>query len=277
MEKYSVLMSVYYKEQPDWFDEAINSMIKQTVPPDEFVIVKDGELTEALNNVIDRYTEKYPELFRIVALPENKGLGPALLTGVMACKNEIIARMDSDDISLPTRCFEELFELESDESLMIVGSWVNEFCGGTDNIIALRKLPCSNADIKEFARKRCPFAHPSVMYRKSAVTAAGNYRDYPYFEDYDLWIRMIKNGYECKNIDKPLVYMRVNDDFYRRRGGVKYLKKVLRFKREQYKSGFYSFKDYFVSAGAHCVVCLMPNFMRDFVYKKLLRSKNKGR
>lgn len=273
MEKYSVLMSVYYKEQPDWLDEAVKSMLNQTVPPDEFVIVKDGELTKELDGVIEQYTEKYHELFRIVAIKENRGLGLALLAGINECKNEIVARMDSDDIALPTRCAEELNELENDENLQIVGSWVNEFCGSTDNVIALRKLPCADEDIKAFARKRCPFAHPSVMYRRSAVIEAGNYRDYPYFEDYDLWIRMIKCGHKCKNIDKPLVYMRVNDDFYRRRGGIKYLKRVLHFKREQYKSGFYSFKDYFVSAGVHCVVCLMPNFMRDFVYKKLLRSK----
>lgn len=275
MEKYSVLMSVYYKEQPDWLNEAIKTMLEQTLPPDEFVIVKDGKLTKELDAVIDGYVEKHPDLFNIVALENNSGLGIALCEGIKKCKNEIVARMDSDDIALPERCQREMQCLADDPSLQVVGSSVMEFCGSVDNVLSYRKLPESNEEINKFARKRCPFAHPSVMYRKQAVLNAGNYRHYPYFEDYDLWVRMLTNGCKCKNIDDCLVYMRVNEDFYKRRGGVGYLKNVLSFKKEQYKNGFYSFKDYIISAGSHTVVCLMPNFLRDFVYKKMLRKKAK--
>lgn len=275
MENYSVLMSVYYKEQPDWLNEAIKTMLEQTLPPNEFVIVKDGKLTKELDEIIDGYVEKYPDLFNIVALENNSGLGIALCEGIKRCKNEIVARMDSDDIALPERCEREMHCLTDDPELQLVGSSVMEFCGSIDNVLSYRKLPETNEEINKFARKRCPFAHPSVMYRKQAVLNAGNYRHYPYFEDYDLWVRMLTNGCKCKNIGDCLVYMRVNEDFYKRRGGVKYLKNVLKFKKEQYKNGFYSFKDYIISAGSHTVVCLMPNFLRDFVYKKMLRKKAK--
>lgn len=275
MENYSVLMSVYYKEQPDWLNEAIKTMLEQTLPPNEFVIVKDGKLTKELDEIIDGYVEKYPDLFNIVALENNSGLGIALCEGIKRCKNEIVARMDSDDIALPERCEREMHCLTDDPELQLVGSSVMEFCGSIDNVLSYRKLPETNEEINKFARKRCPFAHPSVMYRKQVVLNAGNYRHYPYFEDYDLWVRMLTNGCKCKNIGDCLVYMRVNEDFYKRRGGVKYLKNVLKFKKEQYKNGFYSFKDYIISAGSHTVVCLMPNFLRDFVYKKMLRKKAK--
>lgn len=275
MEKYSVLMSVYYKERPEWLDEAIKSMLTQTLPPNEFVIIKDGKLTAKLDGVIDKYVNGYPDLFNVVELESNCGLGVALSKGVEACKNDIIARMDSDDIALPERCEREMKCLADDSSLQIVGSSVMEFCESVDNTISFRKLPETNDEINAFARKRCPFAHPSVMYRKQAVLDAGNYRHYPYFEDYDLWIRMLQKGNKCINLSDCLVYMRVNDDFYKRRGGVRYLKNVLKFKKEQYKSGFYSFKDYVISAGSHTIVCLMPNFLRDFVYKKMLRKKAK--
>lgn len=277
MEKYSVLMSVYYKERPEWLDEAVKSMLTQTLPPDEFVIIKDGKLTAELDGVIDKYVNEYPDSFNVVELEKNCGLGLALNKGVMACGNDIIARMDSDDIALPERCEREMKCLADDPSLQIVGSSVMEFCGDIDNTISFRKLPETNEEINAFAHKRCPFAHPSVMYRKQAVLDAGNYRHYPFFEDYDLWIRMLQKGSKCLNLGDCLVYMRVNDDFYKRRGGIKYLKTVLKFKKEQYKSGFYSFKDYVISAGSHTAVCLMPNFLRDFVYRKMLRKKaNRG-
>lgn len=118
--KYSVLMSVYYKEKPEYLDYSIKSMLKQTIFPSEFVIVKDGELTEELNNIIEKYKQEYPNLFNIISLEQNVGLGLALKTGILNCKYEFIARMDSDDYSIPTRIEEELkiFEENSDIGLV---------------------------------------------------------------------------------------------------------------------------------------------------------------
>ena len=269
--KYSVLMSVYYKEKPEYLKEAIQSMINQTVLTNDFVIVKDGKLTDDLDEVIFNFTKQYPELFNIIELKENVGLGLALKIGMEKCKNEWIARMDSDDICLKNRCEEQIKLAKFDPDLSLIGTNVEEFIDNTDNIISHVVLPETNDEIKNFARKRCPFRHPTIFYKKSMVMKAGGYRKYYLCEDYDLWIRMIKAGAKSYNIQMPYVYMRISKDFYKRRGGLKYLKSILKFKTEQYKNGFFSLKDYIVSSFAHVFVCLSPNVLRELFYKKVLR------
>ena len=275
MEKYSVLMSVYYKENPIWLKESIESMLNQTVKCDEFVIVKDGKLTNELNNIINGYVKKYRDLFKVIELKENKGLGIALKIGLENCKNEFVARMDADDYSVPERCEKELEMFEKNSDLHIIGSNIAEFTENIENVISYRRLPVNDKEIKKFSKTRNPFGHPSVMFKKSKVMEAGNYRNYYLCEDYDMWIRMIKCNANCYNFKEILVYMRISKDFYKRRGGIKYLKTILKFKKEQYKSGFYSLKDYIISSSASTVICLMPNVIRDFIYRKLLRSNPK--
>ena len=275
MEKYSVLMSVYYKENPIWLKESIESMLNQTVKCDEFVIVKDGKLTNELNNIINGYVKKYRDLFKVIELKENKGLGIALKIGLENCKNEFVARMDADDYSVPERCEKELEMFEKNSDLHIIGSNIAEFTENIENVISYRRLPVNDKEIKQFSKTRNPFGHPSVMFKKSKVMEAGNYRNYYLCEDYDMWIRMIKCNANCYNFKEILVYMRISKDFYKRRGGIKYLKTILKFKKEQYKSGFYSLKDYIISSSASTVICLMPNVIRDFIYRKLLKSNPK--
>lgn len=277
--EYSVLMSVYYKENPEWFKESIESILNQTIKTNDFVLIEDGPLTEELENIVLEYQKKYHKLFNIVRIKENVGLGPALAIGLEKCKNELVARMDSDDISVPERCEKELSMFEKDNSLDMVGSNIIEFTDNISNAQAYRKLPESDSEIKKYMRRRNPFGHPSVMFRKSKVIEAGNYRSYYLCEDYDMWIRMAKVNSKFYNIQEVLVYMRIGKDFYKRRGGIKYLKSILKFKREQYKNGFYSFKDYVITAGTSTVICLMPNFIRDIFYKKFLRkgAKNEKR
>lgn len=269
---YSVLMSVYYKENPEWLDIAIKSMLAQTFLTNDFVIIKDGPLTSELDSVISKYQRKYPDIFNIVALEKNVGLGPALKIGVENCKNEWIARMDSDDYSIPTRCEKEIKKIIEDNTLDIIGSNIAEFIDDIKNVQAYRILPEKNDEIYKYARRRNPFGHPSVMLRKSKVIEAGNYREYYLCEDYDMWIRMIEKKAKCYNIQDILVYMRVSNDFYKRRGGIKYLKSILKFKKEQYLKGFYSLKDFIISSSAHIIMCLLPNKLRDFLYKKTLRK-----
>ena len=272
---YSVLMSVYYKENPEWLDIAIKSMLAQTFLTNDFVIIKDGPLTSELDSVISKYQRKYPDIFNIVALEKNVGLGPALKIGVENCKNEWIARMDSDDYSIPTRCEKEIKKIIEDNTLDIIGSNIAEFIDDIKNVQAYRILPEKNDEIYKYARRRNPFGHPSVMLRKSKIIEAGNYREYYLCEDYDMWIRMIEKKARCYNIQDILVYMRVSKDFYKRRGGIKYLKSILRFKKEQYLKGFYSLKDFIISSSAHIIMCLLPNKLRDFLYRKILRNRGK--
>ena len=272
---YSVLMSVYYKENPEWLDIAIKSMLAQTFLTNDFVIIKDGPLTSELDSVISKYQRKYPDIINIVALEKNVGLGPALKIGVENCKNEWIARMDSDDYSIPTRCEKEIKKIIEDNTLDIIGSNIAEFIDDIKNVQAYRILPEKNDEIYKYARRRNPFGHPSVMLRKSKIIEAGNYREYYLCEDYDMWIRMIEKKARCYNIQDVLVYMRVSKDFYKRRGGIKYLKSILKFKKEQYLKGFYSLKDFIISSSAHIIMCLLPNKLRDFLYRKILRNRGK--
>ena len=266
-------MSVYFKENPEWLEYSINSMLKQTFFPNEFVLVEDGPLTEELNIVIEKFQREYPKLFKIIKIEKNKGLGPALQLGINNCSNEFIARMDSDDYSKPNR-IEKQFEIyEKYPELGIVGTNVDEFENNIENVICKVILPESHDEIYKFSKKRCPFRHPSLLYKKSAVLKAGNYREFYLCEDYDLYVRMLSTGCKSYNIQEPLVYMRIGSDFYKRRGGWKYMKTILKFKNEQLKTGYFSLFDYLKSAAPHIVVCLLPNGLRDWIYRNLLRKK----
>lgn len=273
--KYSILMSVYYKEKPEWLSYSIQSMLDQTLFPDEFVLVKDGPLTSELDSVIDAFRKKYPKLFNIIELKENMGLGPALQIGIENCKNEYIARMDSDDYSVPNRIEKQFEMFEKYPELGLVGTNVEEFEDSIENVNCHVILPELHDEIYKFSKKRCPFRHPSLLYKKSEVLKAGNYRKFYLCEDYDLYVRMLRAGCKCYNIQEPLVYMRIGSDFYKRRGGSRYMKTILKFKNEQLKIGYFSLGDYLKSTIPHIVVCLMPNKMRDWVYRNLLRKKQR--
>ena len=275
MKNYSVLMSVYKKEDSLFLDESINSILMQTAPTNDFVLVCDGPLTEELDSVIDKYTNKYPELFQIVRLEENKGLGNALNIGIKFCKNELVARMDSDDIAIPERCMRQIEQFEKDEQLDIVSGTVLEFVGSTDNIVSQKQLPETNEEIKNYARKRCPFNHPVVMYKKSSVQEAGGYLDFPLFEDYYLWVRMLANNIKAYNIKEPLAYMRSGENMYSRRGGFSYLKKVIRFRTYMFKNHHCGFIDYAIALGGQILMCIMPLKLRMNLYTKILRKGEK--
>ena len=204
-------------------------------------------------------------------------MGPALKIGLDNCINELVARMDSDDIAVCDRCEKQLNQFEKDKDLDMCGSNIAEFIDDIKNVQAYRKLPETDENIKDYMRRRNPFGHPSVMFKKSKVIEAGNYRTYYLCEDYDMWVRMAKTNAKFYNIQDILVYMRINEDFYKRRGGIKYLKSILKFKNEQYRNKFYTTKDFIISSTTSIIVCLMPNFFRELFYKKLLRKNIKKR
>lgn len=272
--KYSVLMSVYYKDKPDWLKYSIDSMLNQTIYPSEIVIVEDGKLTKELEDIILKYEKEYPQLFHIVRREKNSGLGVALSIGIKECKYEYVARMDSDDYSCSER-IEKQFEIFERYNLGLVGTNVEEFGHDIKDIKSHVILPEKQEEIYKFSKKRCPFRHPSLLYKKSEVLSAGNYREFYLCEDYDLYVRMLRNGCKCYNIQEPLVYMRIGKDFYKRRGGIKYMKTILKFKNEQLKSGYFSLGDYLKSTIPHIIVCLMPNLLRDYVYRNFLRKRNR--
>lgn len=268
---YSALMAVYCKEKPDYLRSSIESMLNQTVMMDEFVVVRDGPLTRELDAVLMEYDALYPGLFIFVSLENNAGLGPALAAGIRTCRNELIARMDSDDISDERRCEVLLAEFKRDQRLDVVGCFENEFFEDAQVPAAVHKVPEFHDEICRFLKRRCPILHPTVIYRKSAVLSCGNYKDYTLFEDYDLFARMIRNEARCYNVQAAYYNLRISDSFFRRRGGLRYLHTQLVFKFVQLKSGNISLVDFMISAGTQAIVCVLPNKLRRFIYLKLLR------
>ena len=270
MNNYSVLMSVYSKENPQHLKESISSILHQSVLTDDFVIVCDGPLTDGLNVVLDNYVQKYPDIIKLVRLEKNVGLGRALNAGMEKCKNDVIARMDSDDISYPDRCRLELEVIN--QGYDIVSGTVQEFANTKENIISERWLPEHNDEIYSFAKRRCPFNHPCVMYRREAVLKAGGYQHFFCFEDYYLWVRMLKNSVKCYNFQIPLLYMRAGTDMYKRRGGRKYLVSMWKFRTYLFKTGFSGINDWIVTVLGQTLICIIPAQVRALIYKKLLRG-----
>ena len=272
MEPYSVLMSIYYKEDSTYFKQSLESILSQTVRTDDLVLVCDGPLTPELDAVIEEYVQAYPDLFHIIRLPENGGLGKALNKGLPECRHELVARLDTDDISLPDRMEKQLEAFRLHPEISLLSCAVKEFQNDNiDDISAIKSLPLTHEELLVYARKRSPINHPAVMFKKSAVLAVGGYQHFPYFEDYYLWVRMLQNGAKAMNLAQPLLLMRAGQAMYSRRGGLKYLKCVYRFRKYLWKCKFSSFGDFFISVSAQTVVCLLPNRVRIFVYHKFLR------
>lgn len=271
---YTCLMSVYNGEKPDYLACAMKSILNQTVPPREFLIIIDGPLRSELWDVLNRF-EHDNSCIKIVPLKKNVGLWNALRVGVEQSAYDLILRMDSDDFSLSTRAEKQLACLVKNPEIGCCGTNVEEFDAETNNVIAYVDLPCSDADVRNYARRRNPIRHPSLMYRKQDVLRAGNYQKMPFFEDYDLILRMLSSGVVVCNLPYPLVKMRVNNAFYERRGSVRYLRHMCRFRLACAKRGDVSAWQFITSVIPHAAVCIMPNFLRTYVYNKFLRKKRR--
>ena len=276
MREYSVLMSVYDKESPDWLRQSMESMFGQTVPPADFVLVCDGPLTEEVDAVISSMKYVHRDILRIVRLPANHGLGYALMAGLSYCRCELVARMDSDDISRPDRCQRQLRIFEKYPDTDIVSGTIEEFRefrGEDTEITGLRTLPEKPGEILRYARLRCPFNHPCVMYRKKAVLAAGSYTDEDYPEDYYLWVRMLMQGSRGRNIRQPLLWMRAGEEMYQRRAGKDYLRKHLHLFRYMYETGFLTLPQYLYVSAVRSASAYLPNSLRQKVYSGFLHRK----
>lgn len=272
MEHYSVLMTVYHKEKPEFLKESIQSMLDQTVRTNDFVIVCDGPLTPPLDRVLEMFQRKNLGLFHVVRLPKNVGIGPAANEGVRVCANELIAKMDSDDFSRPERCAVQLGAFEEDPSLSVVGSALSEFMGDRKNVVSIKKVPLSHEEIKRYARRRDPFNNQTVMFRKSAVLKIGGYADKTRCEDYDLYLRLLQAGCKTKNIDQVLVDYRLTPDVYKRRGSWINTREFFRLHWGKYRGGFGSFWDFAIPCAGQAVICLIPPGLRKKFYEKILRN-----
>ena len=269
---YSVLMSVYHKEKPEYLKQAIASIQAQTLPTDDFVLVCDGPLNDALDAVIAKKQREMGETLNVVRLAKNGGLGNALNEGIKHCKNELVARMDSDDIAYPDRCEQQIAVFYTHLEVSICSGIVEEFTSTPDVVDAKRVPPEAHEEIVEFAKKRNPFNHPCVMYKKSAVEAVGSYQDFYLLEDYYLWLRMLMAGYQGYNIQEPLLHMRAGSDMYLRRAGWKYAKTQARLFKFMKSQGFIGEGQYIKSCVIRSGSALAPNWLRKLMFEKVLRK-----
>lgn len=273
-EPFSIAMSVYKSDNPSFFDRALSSITElQTVMPDEIVLVVDGPISEELNKVIEIYEKKY-DIFNVVRLEKNGGLGNALKIAVENARYELIARMDSDDVSTPTRFEEQLKYFTTHSQTDIVGGDITEFIGTEDNIVGKRVVPQTNDEIREYMKTRCAMNHVSVMYKKSSVQAAGGYQDWFWNEDYYLWIRMWLNNTVFANTGTVLVNVRVGEEMYQRRGGDRYFKSEKGLQNYMLQHKMIGVSTYIKNVGKRLIVQkLLPNKLRGWIFRTFARKR----
>lgn len=265
-------MSVYHKEKAEYLKLALASIINQTVKPNEIVLVQDGKLTNELQTVITEYLQKYPDIFKTYSLQQNQGLGKALNFGMQKSSYEFIARMDTDDIAEPNRFELQIKEFAQDKELTLCGGQIAEFADKPTEITGCRNVPQNYDEILNFAKKRNPFNHMTVMFKKQAVQSVGGYIDMPYFEDYWLWARMLKAGYKAKNIDQVLVKVRAGQDMIARRGGLNYAKCIIRFEKALHKISIINFAEMAGYIALRSIVSVIPESLRLMIYRWKLRK-----
>ena len=270
--EFSVLMSIYHKENPRYFRSCMESIFNQTEVPDELVLVKDGPLTPELDSVISEYRDKY-SILTVVELPKNVGLGQALQEGLKYCKYDLVARMDSDDICVPDRFELQLNFMNNNPDICVSGGQILEFENDIHNIIGKREVPLLPEDCRKYYRNRDPLNHMTVIFRKKNILDVGGYLPWHLDEDSFLWGRLLVKGYKIANLPNVLVYVRGGKEMYGRRGGWKYFKsdtKLLKWKLNHklitYSGYAYNYTIRFI------VQVLFPNWLRGFIYEKFLRK-----
>lgn len=271
--KFSVLMSIYYKEKAKYFDRAMQSIWdEQILKPNEIILVEDGKLTDELYEAIDKWKSILGDIFITIPLKENVGTGKAKNIGLLKCKYDFVAIMDTDDISLPNRFKNQIEFLKNNPDIDVVGSWVGEFADREDRVISYRKVLQNSEELHEYAKRRMPMNHPSTFYRKKLALDVGGYKDMIGFEDYYLFVRMMIKGGKFYNFQEPLLNMRAGYGQLERRGGLNYIKNEFRFQVQLLKLGFINIVQFFQNIILRSLVRTMPQRLRGLIYN-VIRKK----
>lgn len=268
--KFSVLISIYFKENPEYFNSAMKSIwTQQTLKPDEIILVEDGPLTEALYAAIDYWKNDIGFALKIIKLEKNVGLGDALNRGLLSCCNELVARMDTDDISRPDR-FEQQIAYMSQHTLCdVLGGWIEEFEVDTSEVMLCRKTPLKHQEIVKFAKERNAMNHVSVMFKKDKVQNAGGYKTVVGFEDYDLWTRMMMGGSQFANLPNVFVSVRAGSGLLSRRRGLNYAIAEFCFQKSLLQYGFLNLFEFLRNVILRFPARIAPACILGFIYKQL--------
>lgn len=271
MKEFSVSMCVYGGDNPSWFSGAVDSIVNQTVRPNEIIIVVDGSIPLELDNIISSFEKD--SLFKVIRLDKNYGHGYARKIGLENCSYDLIALMDADDISLPDRFEKQLPFFDNDNDIDIVGGNISEFIGEPCNVVGKRMVPSTDAEIKKYMKKRCPMNQMTVMFKKASVERVGGYIDWFCDEDYYLWLRMCLADMKFANVADVLVNVRVGEDMYCRRGGLKYFKSEAKLQKYMLDNNVIGFGRFLLNVSERLVIqVLMPNALRGWFFKRFARS-----
>lgn len=269
---YTVCLSVYKNDCPKYFLAAIRSVAQQTIMPYEIILTIDGPISSELEESIVLFQKEYPSL-RIIRFLDNKGHAAARQAAIEAAKTDLIAIMDSDDISISNRMELELQYLQQHPEVDIVGGQIEEFIENESNIVGKRVVPLQDGNIKKYLKKRCPMNLVTVFFKKDAIQRVGGFVDWYCEEDYYLWIRMAEAGCVFANIDKTLVFVRVGNEMYQRRGGWKYFKSEEKIQRYMFVHKLIRFHTYLYNTIIRFILqVLMPNKLRGFIFQKFART-----
>ena len=268
----TLLMSVYAGERPEFLSAALNSLEQQTDQPDEILLVKDGPISQELESVIKEYERRLG--LRTISLPDNGGLARALNAGLAAARHPWIMRFDTDDLCLPHRVARQRKMIESD-TFDVFGSQIIEFDDDPVVTTRLRNVPTQHSQILQFSRKRNPFNHMTVCYRKDLVLRCGGYPEIRFLEDYALWIKMLVAGAQCANDAEPLVKARIGNGMINRRGGLRYARSEIKLQAFMVREGFKPFHLAVVDAATRLGVILAPITLRKLIYNRFLRRTAK--
>ncbi len=272
-EKFSVAMSVYKKDNPKFLRIALDSICNQSCQPSEIYLVIDGPIGKSLMDIINEYKNKY-DFFMIHQLPENKGLGVALKIAVENCKYDLVARMDSDDICAPGRFYKQL-KAHKDFPADVIGGWVLGFDASFNNSeFSLGKKKLTNESLYKELKHKSPMSHVTVMFRKSSILKAGNYKDLFYHEDYYLWARMMNNGFIFRNIPEYLVYVRFGREQAKRHGGFRYFKSEVYLRKYLLNNHLTTRIEFYKEIIIRFIYqIILPSSIRNFLALKINRKK----
>ncbi len=265
-------MSVYHRDDPVHLEQALDSIVNQTRMPDQVVVVADGPLTDVLENVLCEYKSRYNNLFFIMRLAIHQCPAKAWNHGLSQCRNDLVARMDADDISLPQRFEKQVDFFGKNPQVDVVGSYYSEFEKDVQRPVAMYRPPTDHKKILRYARTRNPLCHPSVMYKKQSVMDCGGYINIPGFTDYYLWVRMLKSECVFANIPEVLLHYRGGREIMARRGGLAYIRNEYVFFKESYRLGFISLASFAGNVVIRPFIRILPAAVRKKIYQKLLRD-----
>ncbi|WP_367680570.1 glycosyltransferase [Candidatus Fukatsuia anoeciicola] len=272
MLSFSVLISLYKNEKPQYLNDCLSSIANQTLTPNEIILVLDGSVGIELIEVIFKWLKIIP--IKIIKLSKNVGLGQALNIGLQQCKFELVARMDTDDICYSTRFEKQINYIIKYPNIAVLGSNIYEFNNNICNIRGIRTTPSSYEDIVKFSKIRNPFNHMTVIFKKSIIQKVGGYQHHLYMEDYNLWLRVISNKYYVKNLPNILVYARVDDKMIYRRRGLIYIKSEFKIAILKMKL---KIQNPFLSLITFCLRSLLRLLSVRYIsliYKKIRRYNN---